>query len=210
VSASKPARNHVPGQPFGRRWLDMLNVLIRASALCAAFELAPPVSAQSPPPVQGTVAPDSTTRSVYAAAGALVAGVEHVVRYTKNLFTRGGNPGVDPLDGLREGTTVAVREGVAEPRGRGDVTPAAQGLDDLEGPGGKLTEGIVTRIEQKRKQVVIRLDDKTTETLRITNYTAPDERAAATGAAENNDALVTVYYPDENGHRAGHYFRKVR
>jgi hypothetical protein len=193
MRASKPAISRALLAPSAWRWP------VFAAALSATLVLAPPLFAQSAPPVQGTVAPDSTTRSVYAAAGALVDGLGHVVRYAKNLFTR-GNPAVDPLDGLREGTTVAVRHGVSR----------LPGADDLAGPKANLTEGVVTRIGQRRTQVVIRLDDRTTETLRITNYTAPDERAAATGAPENNDALVTVYYPDENGQRAGHYFRKVR
>jgi hypothetical protein len=170
--------------------------LVVTLALCAMSELAPRLSAQSPPPVQGTVAPDSTTRSVYAGAAALVEGVERVARYTKNLFTRGGNPGVDPLNGLREGTTVAVRRGVPPP-----------GVDDLESTGANVTEGVVTRIERGRKQVVIRLDDHTTETLRIANYAVSDARAAADPPDET---MVTVYYRDETGERAAHPFKKVR
>ena len=48
---------------------------------------------------------------------------------------------------------------------------------------------------------------KTTETLRITNYSAPDPPAAAGSA---NDAIVTVYYPDQTGQRVAHHFKKVR
>jgi len=52
---------------------------------------------QSPPPVNGvtgTVALDGTTNAVYRAIDAIVMqtvdGVEHVARFTKRLFVRGG------------------------------------------------------------------------------------------------------------------------
>src|SRR5215472_7495098 len=90
------------------RRLIVCGAILASSSLATATK----VAAQTAPPVQGTIAPDDTTRKVYAAGHVVIVGVldgvDHAMQFAKNLFG-GKPPAVDPLGGLREGTTVVVR-----------------------------------------------------------------------------------------------------
>jgi len=71
------------------------------------------LSAQTPPPVRGTMATEGNRKTFYRAANTVIVttidGAEHVYHFTKDLIVHGGKGlGVDALAGLREGSTVVV------------------------------------------------------------------------------------------------------
>jgi hypothetical protein len=167
-------------------------------------------AAQAPPPINGvtgTVALEGTVVQEQAAANTVIVktvdGVEHLFHYTKDLLFHGGKSGgVEALQGLRDGTTVAVHYTVA------GSDAAALEIDQISDDGLSVTEGTVVRIDRGRKQITIRFDDGESETFQLT------ERAAF-GAGKELDqvpdgtARVTVYYTDEDGHRVAHYFKQT-
>jgi hypothetical protein len=164
-------------------------------------------AAQSPPPVQGTIALEGTMKKFYRAVNVVVVttidGVEHVYHFAKDLVVHGGKgTGVDALEGLREGTTVVVHytaEGTEQ---------AAREIDVIGAQGLEVTEGMVTRINRGRGQITVRYDNGKTEVFRLT------ERAAAETAQSGDQAAptgtkVVIYYSDEHGQKVAHFFRRV-
>src|SRR5512134_1991000 len=76
-----------------------------------------PAYPQNRPPLQEPIALEGTMKQFYRAANIVVVttkdGVEHVYHFTKNLIVHGGKaPGVDALEGLREGTPVVIHHQV--------------------------------------------------------------------------------------------------
>ena len=68
-----------------------------------------------------------------------IDGVEHVYNFTKDLIVHGGkNPGVEGLEGLREGTTVAVHFST------GGTKASADEIDVLGDEGLSIVEGVIT------------------------------------------------------------------
>jgi hypothetical protein len=163
------------------------------------------LNGQSPPPVQGTVALEGTMKKVYRVANTVIVttidGMEHVYHFTKDLLVHGGKgTGVDALEGLREGSTVVVHYTVD-----GAQDSAAE-IDRIGDEGLKVTEAIVRRIDRGRKQITIRFDNGTIETLRLTDRAAAEAGTAlgATGATK-----ITVYYSDEDGRKVAHFFKRA-
>ncbi len=165
------------------------------------------LSAQSPPPVQGTISLEGTMKTFYRAANTIIVttidGVEHAYHFTKDLVVHGGKgAGADALDGLREGSTVVVHYTV---EGAGQT---AQEIDRVGDEGLKVTEGVVTRIARRRRQITIRLDNEKTETFRLTDRAAAeatkDVDQAGTGAPK-----VVIYYSDDAGRKVAHFFKKA-
>jgi hypothetical protein len=164
-------------------------------------------AAQSPPPVQGTVALEGTMKKFYRAVNVVVVttidGVEHVYHFAKDLVVHGGKgTGIDALEGLREGTTVVVHytaEGSEQ---------AAREIDVVGVEGLEVTEGMVTRVDRGRRQITVRYDNGKREVFRLTERAAAEtvqsgDRAAPTGTK------VVIYYSDEHGQKVAHFFRKV-
>ena len=165
-----------------------------------------PMAAQSPPPVQGTIALEATVKQFYRAANVVVVttmdGVEHMYHFTKDLVVHGAKgSGVDALEDLREGTTVVVHYTVS------GAEASAQEIDLFGDEGLKITEGQVAKIDRRRQEITIRFANGTTETLRMTNRAA--ESAGAAEKAGADAAKVIVYYSDEAGRKVVHYFRKT-
>ena len=86
-----------------------------ATALAAGLLLFPPMSvdAQNRPPLLEPIALEGTMKQFYRGVNVVIVttmdGVEHVYQFTKNLIVHGGKkPGVDALEGLRDGTTVVI------------------------------------------------------------------------------------------------------
>jgi hypothetical protein len=166
-----------------------------------------PLGAQSPPPVQGTVALEGTMKKFYRAANVVIVttidGVEHVYHFTKDLVVHGGRgPAVDALEGLRQGSTVVVHY---TPNGG---EQAAREIDVISDEGLKVAEGVVTRLDRRRQQISVRYTDGRTETFRLT------ERAAAEAPKDADNAAtaglkVAIYYTDENGRKVVHFFKKT-
>jgi hypothetical protein len=167
--------------------------------------LSRPLNAQTPPPVQGTVALEGAMKKFYRAANVVIVttmdGVEHAYHFAKDLVVHGGKgSGVDALEGLREGSTVVVHYTVE------GTEPTAHEIDPLGSEGLEVTEGIVKRIDHGRKQVIVGYDNGRTEAFRLT------DRAAAENIA--NDAVagrskVVIYYSNEAGQKVAHFFKKV-
>jgi hypothetical protein len=192
----------VPTRGFSR-------VLIWSSAVLIGF--VPAVSmtlgAQSPPPVQGTIALEGTMKTFYRAANTIIVttmdGVEHVYHFTKDLVVHGGTGrGVAALEGLREGSTVVVHYTV------NGTENAAREIDRVGDEGLKVTEGVVTQIDRGRKQITIRFDDGTSETFRLTDRAAAEAGKNVDRAAHDADRVI-VYYSDDTGRKVAHFFKKA-
>src|SRR5262245_56826540 len=166
-----------------------------------------PLAAQSPPPVQGTIALEGRMKEFYRAANVIVVttmdGVEHMYHFAKNLVVHGGKgSGVDALEGLREGSTVVVHYTVS-----GDEE-FAQEIDWFGAEGLKITEGKVVHIDRHQKEITIRFDNGRTETLRMTDRAA-SESATGVDNTRSDGTKVVVYYSDEAGRKVAHHFRKA-
>jgi hypothetical protein len=164
-----------------------------------------PLSAQSPPPIQGTIALEGTMTKFYRGLNTLVVttvdGAEHVYHFAKGLVVHGGKgSGPDALEGLRPGAMVVVHyriEGAEE---------SVEEVDRVADEGLKVTEGVVVRLDHRRKQITLKFGDGTTETLRLTDRAASETDKSISAA---DAARVTVYYSDESGHKLAHYFKKT-
>jgi hypothetical protein len=186
---------------FGVRVLALTVVLMAFAGLSAT------VSAQSPPPVRGTMALEGTMKTFYRAANtvivATVDGVEHAYRFTKDLLVHGGKgAGADALAGLDEGSAVVVHYLTAE------AGETAVEIDRVGGEGLKVTEGVIKRIDRGRKQITIRFDNGTTETLQLTEHAAAEAGKDVDEAAADATKII-VYYSDEGGRKLAHFFRRV-
>ena len=107
-------------------WTSIIIVALTAS-----------LSAQTPPPVQGTEALEGTMKKFYKATNTIIVetidGVEHAYIFTKDLVVHGGkHAGTDPLSGLQPGTTVVIHY-------RGDGAAASPEELDVVGGGGEPT-----------------------------------------------------------------------
>jgi len=165
------------------------------------------VTAQSPPPVQGTIALEGTVNKVYAAANTIIVGtldgVEHVFHYTKDTLLHGA-PGTDinALQGIREGSAVVVHYTVE------GSNESAHEIDRIGDGGLKVIEGVVTRVDRARKQITIKHSNGTTETLRLTDHAAVDAGKDLDQAATGGTRVV-VYYTDATGQKLAHFFKKI-
>jgi hypothetical protein len=178
-----------------------------AFALGLILTVSIPAHPQNRPPLQEPIAVEGTMKQFYKAANIVIVktmdGVEHVYHFTKDLIVHGGKkPGVDALEGLREGTTVVIHRTVS---GTG---ASVEEIDLVGDEGLQITEGSVTRIDRRNKEITIRYANGKTETLQMTS------RAAAGGGAGIDESgeeatKVVVYYSDEAGRKVAHYFKRV-
>jgi hypothetical protein len=142
-------------------------------------------------------------KQFYRAANIVVVttkdGVEHVYHFTKNLVVHGGKaPGVDTLEALREGTLVVIHHRV------NGAQRSAEEIDVLGDEGLKSTEGRVSKIDRRKKEITIRYANGKTETLELTSRAAAE---SGTGIDESGGATV-IYYTDEAGRKVAHYVKK--
>jgi len=175
-------------------------------ALGALLIASTPAVPQSRPPLQEPIALEGTMKQFYRAANVVVVttmyGMEHVYRFTKDLIVHGGKkPGVDALEGLREGTTVVIHQTT------GATQATAEEIDVLGDEGLKSTEGMVTSIDRRNKEITIRYNNGKTETLQMTGRAAAESETGIEGSSEGASQIV-VYYSDEAGHKIAHYFKK--
>jgi hypothetical protein len=148
---------------------------------------------------------EGTMKQFYRAANVVVVttmdGMEHVYHFTKDLIVHGGKkPGVDALEGLREGTTVVIHQTT------GGSQASAEEIDVLGEEGLKSTEGMVTNIDRRKKEITIRYNNGKTETLQMTSRAAAETEASIDERGE--EARIVVYYTDEAGRKIAHYFKK--
>ena len=157
-----------------------------------------PARAQQGPAIHGftgTMATEATIKAEHKAGNKIVVetedGVEHVYDAAKGLVVHGGK---DPLIGLKPVTTVIIHY---------TADNAAQEIDRVGTDGLSTMEGIATRIDRGKKEITIRYDDGKIETMRLT-----DRAAADVGKNIGKDTRIVVYYSDEAGGKATHYFKK--
>jgi hypothetical protein len=176
-----------------------------ATGLVAVVSIA--ASAQNRPPLQEPIASEGTVKQFYRAANVVIVktidGMEHVYHFTRDLVVHGGKkPGVDALEGLREGTTVVIHYENGEPHA------SVSEIDVVGDDGLKITEGVVTDIDRGEREITIRFANGKTETLRMTDRAAAESRAAVNPSGGDTTRIV-VYYTDEQGRKLVHYFRKA-
>jgi hypothetical protein len=190
---------HIAGMALNRRLVCSLAVLV---GVVTGESIT--LNGQSPP-VQGTIAREGTMKRVYRAANTVIVttvdGVEHVYHFTKDLLVHGGKgTGVEALEALREGSTVVVHYAVE------GAQDSATEIDRIGDEGLTVTEAIVTRIDRGRKQITIRFDNGTIETLRLTDRAAAE---AGTFVAVTGATKIIVYYSDDKGRKVAHFFKKA-
>ena len=191
---------------FGRL-LPQSSAVLMAVLLGLAPALSITLSAQSTPPVRGTIALEGTMKKFYRAANTIIVttmdGVEHVYHFTKNLVVHGGKGGgVDALEGLREGTTVVVHYTVE------GVDQSAREIDRIGDEGLKTTEGVVTRIDRRGKQITVRFDNGKNEIFQLTDRAAA-EATKGVDRAGIGAIKIVIYYSDEAGRKVAHFFKEV-
>jgi hypothetical protein len=161
---------------------------------------------QTPPPAQGAMALEGSMKQFYRAANVVVVttidGVEHMYHFAKNMVVHGGKePGVDALEGLREGSTVVVHYTISREEA------SVQEIDLFGDEGLKITEGVISHVDRRRKEITIRYDNGKTESLRMSDRAAAESEKALEGTAA--DTKIVVYYSDDAGRKAAHYFKKT-
>jgi hypothetical protein len=172
-------------------------------ALGAVMLVTVPAYGQNRPPLQEPIALEGTMKSFYRAANTVIVttmdGMEHVYHFTKNLIVHGGKaPGVDALDDLSEGTPLVIH------RRTKDEGNLVEEIDVLGDQGLKITEGRVSHIDRRKKEITIRYANGTTETLQLTSRAAAESGANIDEPGEDG-AQFEVYYTDESGHKVVHY-----
>ena len=168
-------------------------------ALCAATA----VNAQQPAVIHGltgTIATETTIKDEHKAANKIVVktedGVEYVFDGTKDLLVHGGKD----LSDLKPGTTVVVHY-TADATGQ-----LAREIDRVGTNGLSVTEGMVTKIDRGKKQIRIRYDNGTSETLALTARAAVDGNLDFRNLPHGTTRIV-VYYSEDAGHKMAHYFK---
>jgi hypothetical protein len=173
-----------------------------AFALSSAFTVSTAVHAQNRPPLPNEpVAMEGTTKQFYRGLNLVVVKTKEGGEYVYNLIVHGGKkPGVDALEGLREGTTVAIHYSTT------GGTASAREIDVGGDQVLRITEGAVTDIDRGKKQITIRFTNGQTETLEMTTRDAESE---AINDARKPSGRIVVYYADEEGRKVAHYFKRA-
>jgi len=178
--------------------------LAMALTLGAVLLAGAPAFTQDRPPLQEPIALEGTMKAFYRAANIVVVttmdGVEHVYHFTKNLIVHGGKtPGVDALDQLSEGAPIVIHRIVNEEQALADE------IDLVGAQGLKITEGRVSHIDRRKKELTIRYANGKTETLQLTTRAAAESKA---NVDESNGEELVIYYADEEGRKVAHYVTK--
>jgi hypothetical protein len=138
-----------------------------------------------------------------AVAVKTIDGTKHVLHLARSLVVHGGaGSGADLLAGLREGTTAVVHYSGA------GAAAAVQEIDVVGDRDPKVTEGTVTKIDRRRRQITIRFDSATSETFQLTERAATDGGPDIAGEAAET-GRVTVFYADQGDQKVAHYFLKT-
>jgi hypothetical protein len=162
------------------------------------------MAAQSTPPTQVANAIEGQVAKFYRGVNTLVVttvdGAQHVYRLAKGLVVHGGPKSGDTLDALREGATVVVHYRIE------GAEQSVEEIDRVADEGLKVSEGVVVRLDRRRREITLKFANGTTETLRLTDRAASE---AAGDIGPGGSTRVTVYYSDESGQKVAHYFRKI-
>ena len=172
------------------------------SAAMLVLLSAAPLLAQTGPPVPGVTGAKEAPGG--GGSDAVWAGVEKAAEGTRKLLAAIGvgrndsEARADLLKTLELGATVVVRY-------------YAKGADlhDLSRTEAqKTTEGRVIELDRRAGVIVVRLADRTTERLRITDRPAGNPSAEASATQDSSETVI-VSYVDTGGDRVLIPFRKV-
>ena len=179
---------------------------IALGAVLIATALAGAASAQTGPPIQGTLATEATMNSFYAAAHTIIVttidGVERVYQVAKNAVVhddKNREPGV--LERVSPGTTVVVH--YAHQAGADVATE----IDLVGAEGLQITEGTVSKINRGKRQLTVRFTDGSTQVFQLTERAIEEQLGVPLDAEPG--AHIVIYFVEQNGHRTAHYFRRV-
>jgi hypothetical protein len=178
-----------------------------AVALVAGMALIPSMAVHAQkqhPPLETPEAVEASMKHFYRAANVIIVttldGMEHVYHFTRDLVVHGGKkPGVDALEGLREGTMIVIHRNVSGPE-----TSVAE-IDLVGDEGLKITEGVVTDINRRKQEITITYANGTTETLKMTAQAAAENDTLA--RSDSTRMRIVVYYADEAGRKVAHYVK---
>jgi hypothetical protein len=194
-------RRATPDARRGAAGLGLAVALVAGMALIPSMD----VRAQKQhPPLETPEAVEASMKHFYRAANVIIVttidGMEHVYHFTKDLVVHGGKkPGVDALEGLREGTMIVVHRNVSGPE-----TSVAE-IDLVGDEGLKITEGVVTDINRRKQEITITYTNGTTETLKMTAQAAAENDTL--GRPVSTRMRIVIYYADEAGRKVAHYVR---
>jgi hypothetical protein len=173
-----------------------------ATTTIAGVLLSAALGAQSPPPINPTIAPENASNTFYKGAHAVlvaaVEGIEHAYQFTKDLIVPGRHNG-EALADLREGTTVTVQEKA----GTGSAAP-----DEVDASGNVragVTEGTVTKIDRRHAQITVRFAEGKNSTFQLAD--AHTKAPGATGSTGHQ--MVMISYSGKDGKRVAHEFTSI-
>jgi hypothetical protein len=174
------------------------------AAVCGGTVLAlsATLAAQSPPPVNGTIALEGTVDQEYKAANTVIVKTMDGVRHLFHLTEKTAVHGADALRGVETGSRVVVHYTAAAGK------QTALEVDRVDDKGLKTVEGVVTRVDRAARKMAIRLADGSEQVLRLTDRAATDVGRDIDEAADNATNVI-VYYADETGERVAHYFKRI-
>jgi hypothetical protein len=179
----------------------------RLSVIALALAVSSPaaIAAQSPPPVNGTIATEATMKAFYKAAHTIVVvtvdGIERVYQLARDIVVHGEKHD-EALAALEPGVTVVIHY-----TGQGADRTATE-IDRIADDGLRISEGVVTRIDRGRRQITVRFDNGSIEVFEMTERAAAEATADPGALADN--AKVVIYFAEENGRKVAHYFKKLR
>ncbi len=136
----------------------------------------------------------------------LADGTEHTFHFVSGTTVHGAQDTAagakDAFRGLKEGTEVAVHY-----MAKGAVE-AAEEVDRVGKDGPKSTEATITRMDRGAKTLTVKTAGGAEETYRLADRAAQDAGTDIAKGAEKS-ARVTVYYTEEAGHKAAHFFKRA-
>jgi len=133
-------------------------------------------------------------------------GTDHTLHWGKNTVVRGTRAAdaaaKDSWHGLKEGTEVVAH---ATKRGADDTVVEVDRIGD---DGLKKTEGTIKEIDRAGKKLVIKTDDGTEHTFKLTEHATKDAGKDLGEGAEKG-AKVAVYSTEDAGKKVAHFFEKL-
>jgi hypothetical protein len=176
-------------------------LLVTATAASAGQDQPPPING-----VIGTIALDGTVDKTYQGINTIAVktedGVRHLLHFTTRTVVHGSKAAGHALDDVEHGARVIVHYSA-----EGNYATAHE-LDRVGEGGLKAVNGVVAKMDRRRREMSIRLADGSLETFRLTDRAASDVGKDIDSAAAGT-ARVVVYYTEDGDRWTAHYFKRV-